>query len=431
MLNIGKEGKNALWLIFGRIIQMLISFFVNILSARYLGPNNYGLVNYGLAYVSFFTSLCTLGLNSVIIRNFVEFPEEEGQAIGTALLLRIISSILSVIMIWCIVSVVDKNEPLTKSVVLLSSISLIFHVFETFNFWFQSKYKSKVTSIATLLAYTLVATYKIILLILSKNILWFAVANSIDYILIALFLYLAYKKSKGPRLCFSKYKAKQLLEKSWHYILSGMMIAVYGQTDKLMLKHMLNEAEVGYYATATSLSLCWVFVLSAIIDSMYPTIIAYHKKSKEAFNEKNKQLYSIVIYLSFFVSIFISIFGYQGILFLYGENFLGAVTPLSIVTWYTALSYLGVARNAWIVCENKQRYLKYMYFNAALLNVLLNYILIPKYAASGAAIASLVTQLSTSIILPFFIKEMRPNCKLMLQAINPKILISFVKKFNN
>jgi Na+-driven multidrug efflux pump len=90
---------------------------------------------------------------------------------------------------------------------------------------------------------------------------------------------------------------------------------------------------------------------------------------------------------------------------------------LKIITWYTAFSYLGVARNAWIVSEGRQRYLKYMYLGAAIINVALNCLFIPIMGAAGAAVASLITQVFTSIILPLFFKEMRPNARLILEAI--------------
>ena len=110
-------------------------------------------------------------------------------------------------------------------------------------------------------------------------------------------------------------------------------------------------------------------------------------------------------------------FGTPVIKILYGEAYLPAVNVLKIVTWYTAFSYLGVARNAWIVAEGKQKYLKYIYTVAALLNVIINFALIPVMGAEGAALASFITQVLTSIVLPLFIKELRPNAKLMLEAI--------------
>ena len=90
---------------------------------------------------------------------------------------------------------------------------------------------------------------------------------------------------------------------------------------------------------------------------------------------------------------------------------------MRILTWYVAFSYLGVARNAWIVSYGKQNYLKYLYMGAALANVLLNALMIPPWGASGAALASLLTQISTILVFPALIKDLRPNVRLMLDAI--------------
>ena len=196
-----------------------------------------------------------------------------------------------------------------------------------------------------------------------------------------------------------------------------MMVAIYAQTDKLMLKQMLDESAVGFYAIATTICGMWTFVLSAIIDAMYPTIVQSFKQNQALFEKKNRQLYAIVFYISVLVSIAFVFLGDFAINILYGEAFAPAALPLKIITWYTAFSYFGVARNAWMVCNEKQKYLKYMYIFAAILNVLLNAIMIPLWGPAGAALASLITQVFTSIILPYFIKDLRPNAKLMLEAI--------------
>lgn len=426
MLNINKsnnkntsnirEVKNATWIIGGRIAQMLLSFVVSVITVRYLGPQNHGLISYGAAYVAFFTSLCTLGINSVIIKNFVDYPEEQGVTIGSSIFMRFISSLLSAILIVCIVNILDYDEPLTKAVVSLCSISLVFSVFDTFNYWFQWQYNSKVSSIATLIAYIVSSLYRLILIKLEKDVQWFALTTSLDNILIAMFLFVVYRKNSGPNLKISLNKSKQLIKSSYHYIFSGMMVAIYMQTDKLMLKHMLDETSVSYYSLAASISNLWTFVLVAIIDSIYPTILRLYKTDEDAFNKKNRQLYAIVIYISVFVSLILVLFGDKVISILYGEAYIEAVAPLQIITWYTTFAYLGVARNAWIICKNKQKYLKYMYLCAAIINVVLNYIFIPIIGVTGAALASLITQIFTSMVLPYLWKEMRPNVMLMLDA---------------
>lgn len=412
-----KETKNAIWIIGGRVIQMLISFFVGILTARYLGPGNYGILNYAGAYVAFFTAFCTLGINSVILKDFVDHPDEQGQAIGTTLILRGLSSVLSSIMIIGIVMAIDTGESLTIMVTALCSVALIFQVADTLNYWFQSRYQSKVSSVATLIAYIVTSSYRIYLLIMQKDIRWFAFATSVDCICVAVILFWAYKKENGPRLSFSFYKAKELLGASYNYILASMMVAIYGQTDKMMLKQMLDETSVGYYSLASTINNMWVFFLAAIIDSLYPTIIRYANENRILFEKKNRQLYAIVIYISIFVAVGFMLFGELIIKILYGETYLPAAMPLKIVCWYTVFSYLGMARNAWIVSTNNQKYLKYICGGAAVANVLLNLLLIPVWGASGAALASLVTQISTIVFIPLLIPNMRPNVKLMLEAL--------------
>ena len=412
-----KEFSNAGWLIGGRIIQMVLSLFVGLLTARYLGPGNYGLINYAATYVAFFTSFCTLGINSVIVKNFVDKPQEEGETLGTAIFLRVISSLLSAVTIIALSLIIDANEITTIIVVALCSLALPFQVFDTINYWFQSKYKSKITSIVTLIAYVVTSAYKIVLLIFQKSVFWFALATAIDYVCIAIFLVIAYFKHGGPKLSFSKKKGKELISSSYHYILSGMMVSIYGHTDKFMLKHMLNDSAVGYYSVAVAVCAMWTFVLSAIIDSIVPSILRLYNEDEENFNRKNRQLYSIVFYVSAIVSVGFLVFGDIIIEILYGKEFLSASTPLKIITWYTAFSFLGVARNPWLICKGQQKYLKYIYLSAAIINVLLNFIFIPILGESGAALASLITQICTSMIIPCFIKGMRGNVKLMLEGI--------------
>ena len=67
--------KNAGWIVFGKIGQMVISLIVGLLTARYLGPSNYGLINYANAYIAFFISFCTIGINSILVKEFIDNPD--------------------------------------------------------------------------------------------------------------------------------------------------------------------------------------------------------------------------------------------------------------------------------------------------------------------------------------------------------------------
>ena len=191
-----------------------------------------------------------------------------------------------------------------------------------------------------------------------------------------------------------------------------------------MLRHMMDDIAVGNYAIAISLSTTWAFVLSAIIDSLSPGIMKLHRKDRKQYEKKNRQLYAIVFYVSCAVSLGICVFASPIIHILYKHVYDGAIVPLRIVVWYTAFSYLGVARNTWMVCESKQKYLMGLYAVAAGLNVIMNAVMIPVWGGAGAAMASLLTQISTTMIIPLFISELRPNTKLLLDAILLKDLVN-------
>jgi O-antigen/teichoic acid export membrane protein len=419
-----KVAKNASWLIAARIVQMGVNLIVGLLTARYLGPSNYGLINYGKVYTSFFLSICNLGINSVIVKELVDQPEKDGVILGTSLGLKALSSFISAITILILVSFIDTGDTITFIVVAACCLGMLFNVLDTFNYWFQARLQSKVTAIATLTAYIITSIYKIYLLITGKGVVCFALASAVDYAALGAILYAMYRKYQGGSLRVSVEYSKKLLKKSVPYILPGLMISVYGQTDKFMLKQMISDAEIGYYATAVYVCEIWCFILTAIIDSMQPDIMAAYHRSKEEFDYKNKLLYGIVFYLSMIASAFIALFSKYIVLILYGEAYLPAAAPLRIITWYTAFSYLGVARNAWIVCNDCQKYLKYVYVSAAISNVILNRILIPVWGSSGAALASLIAQILTTMVVPFVIKPLRENSKLMLEA----ILLKGIKK---
>ena len=409
--------KNAGWLMTGRIINMILSFVIGLITARFLGPGNYGLIGYAIAYFTFFTSICTLGIHSIIVKNFIDHPEEEGLALGSTIVLRIIAAVLSLITIAGITLIVDRNDHLAIIVVLLYNISLVFQSFDIFHQWFQSKLLSKYYAISTLISYLAMSLYKIYLLATGKSVIWFALSNSVDYLVVAIFLFAFYKKCGGPKLRFSWQKGKQLLKLSYSYILVGVMCSAYSITDKFMLKQLIGESEVGYYTLAFSVSSMGTFILSAIIESVSPSIMQYHNDDKQKYIQTNKRLYAIVFYVSILMSVFVFIISPLFVRIVYGEEYMPAVNPLRVAVWYVAFSYLGVARDVWIVCEKKQKYLKYIYLGSALLNIAVNIALIPFFGSVGAAFASLLTQISTIFIFPLLFKDLRPNVKLIIDAV--------------
>ena len=96
---------------------------------------------------------------------------------------------------------------------------------------------------------------------------------------------------------------------------------------------------------------------------------------------------------------------------------------LQVLTWFTAFSYIGTVRNIWMLAENQQKYLWIINGIGAIFNILLNFLLIPVLSGVGAAIASVATQFFTNVVVGFILKPIRPNNRLMMQSLNPRVLI--------
>lgn len=414
---------NTKWIILGKIFQMSISLIIGMITARYLGPSNFGIINYTSSFIAFFTSICTLGLNGIIVKEIMDNPDIEGTILGTSIGMRILSSILSSISILFIINIINSGDEQFLIVGSLQVISLLFQSFDMINYWYQAKLMSKYSAIIQSVGYLAVTIYRIILLIQGKSVEWFAFCTSLDMIVNSILLLVSYYKNGGQKLTFSFDKAKYMLNNSYHFILSGLMVSVYGQMDKIMIGQMISTKEVGFYSTATAISGMWTFILLAIIDSSRPIIIDAKNQNDSLYETRIKQLYSVIIWLSLIVSILITIFARPIVTILYGEDFIGTIRPLQIVTWSTLFSYLGVARGIWIVCESKQKYIKYLTFSGAISNLILNLILIPTLGISGAALATLITQIITNFIMPLLISDIRINSIYIIDAFLLKGLI--------
>lgn len=423
-----KVVRNASWLIGCKIIQSIFSFAIGIITVRYLGPSNYGLISYVSAIVAFFVPIMQLGFPSVLVNEIVNHPDDEGKILGTSLMFNLISAIASVVGIVIFVSVANAGEKETILVCSLYSLNLIFQATEIMQYWFQAKLMSKYSSIVSLIAYVIVAIYKIYILVSGKSVLWFSIIHVIEYFIISILLMLLYRKFSSQKLSFSYLLGKQILSKSQYYILSGLLLVIFTQTDKIMLKFMVDEIETGYYAAALTCIGITSFVFSSIIDSARPSIFEAKKHSEELFEKSLLLLFSVVIYLSFLQSIFMTVFSNLIVLILYGQSYMPAGPILKIAVWYVTFSNIGSVESIWIVSENKQKYLPLINLFGAVLNIFVNILLIPTWGACGAALASVFTQVFSKFFLFLLIKPMRPIGKIMLKSFNPMILIDFLRK---
>lgn len=423
--------KNATWIIACKIVQSIIQLIIGMFSARYLGPYNYGLINYAASIVAFALPIMQLGLRSTLVYELVETPEKEGEIMGTSLLMNTISSLLCILGVAGFASVANFGEPQTIIICILYSISLFFAALEMMQYWFQYKLLSKYSSSIMLFSYIVVSAYKIFLLVCSKSVYWFAVTHSIEYGIIGISLIAVYIKNGGQKLCFSLGRARKMISRSKYYILSAMMVVIIQNIDHIMITSMISKEENGFYSAAITSATVVQFIYLAIVDSFRPIILASKKENPHQYEKNISCLYGIIIYLTIAQSIVFTVFAKLIISILYGADYAASIPVLQILVWYVVFSAIGVVRNVWILAEDKQKYLWIINLSGALFNIGLNAVMIPFWGACGAAFASLLTQCFANFLLGFIMKPLRPNNQLMLKGIRPKFLFYQVKLIVN
>lgn len=416
---------NTGWIMFAQVYQMLLSLVIGVISARYLGPSNYGTINYAASYISFFTIACALGLEGIVVKEMVDNRDNEGVVLGSSIVMRLIAGFLSMITVCIIVAVINPGDRLLLVVAFLQSLILLFNAFHIIDFWYQSLLRSKVSSIIKCIAYTGMSAYRVWLLVTGKSVEWFAFATSLDALLIAVLFLYRYKKDGTHKLKFSSSMSKHLIGLSYHLIISYLMAAVYNQMDRLMIGRMIDQTHVGYYAAASTICHMWLFVPQALANSAQPIIMELKSRDESIYIRRLQQLSCTIFWIGVMFAVGVTILSHFIIDILYGEAYSPARTPLLFMIWSTVFSAMSYARSIWMISENKQKYNKNILLCGVITNLILNGILIPKIGMIGAAFATLVTEIVCCFVAPFCIKHTRTYVKYMIGSLNPiKLLLN-------
>lgn len=417
--NYGKVFHNAKWIVLCRVAQSLLQLVVGMLCARYLGPSDYGLIGYAASLLTFALPLMRLGLNNTLVKELVEDPEQEGQIMGTALVLNLLAALAGMAGVCAFAAAANPVDSRAVLVCGLYSLSLIFSAVEMIQYWFQYRLLSGRCAGVMLMAYMAASAYRIFLLANGAEIQWFALTNSVDQGIVGIVLLLIFFRM-GGRLSFSFQRAKLLLASSRYYLFSALVAVLFQSTDRILLTAIAGTAENGLYICAVTCATMAQFVFLAITDSFRPVILEQHRQNREKFERDVAGLYSITFYLALAQCLVMTLGADWIVRLLYGRAYLPAAPLLRVLSCQFIFSCMGVVRNVWILAEEKQKYLWRINLFGALLNIGLNLLLIPRWGALGAAATSLLTQFGANFVMGFVIAPIRDNNRLLLRGMDPR-----------
>ena len=418
---IRRYGANTAWLMGEKVLRMFMGLFVGIWVARYLGPEQFGLLSYAQSFVFLFTAIATLGLDSIVVRELVKDNSQRNVLLGTAFTLKLIGSLCILPLLWLGVQF-TSNDSYTNLLIFIIASGTIFQSFNVIDFYYQSSVLSKYVAFANTITLAISSIIKIVLILNEASLLAFAIVGVFDTIILSLGLIYFYWQKTHHSLRewqFDKVVATRLLADSWPLILSSVMISLSMKIDQVMIKEMLDNNAVGQYAAAVRISEAWYFLPMAICNSVFPAIINAKKVSETLYYQRLKRLYFVMVWLGVAVALPMTFMSDWIISLLYGSAYIQAGQILMIHIWAGIFVGLGVASSAWINIEKLMLISMFRTAFGLIINISLNYLLIISVGIIGAATATLLSQICASYLYDVLDRRMHKNFKMKTSSLLP------------
>jgi len=411
---------NTSWMMGEKIFTMGLLMVVSIFVARYLGPENYGILSYAISLASLFAIATHMGLSGLAVRELVNQPDEHEELMGTIFGIKLTGGIIAMVAFLAFIFATGDINEVEFWVLLVVSGTILLKPFEVFDFWFQAKVKAKYSSIVRAISTIILSAIKIGLVVLGAQLLAFAGAYLFQAILITILFVYFFKKEANISLKKWKFKllrAKELLGQGWMIMLGAIFAMVYIKIDQVMIRWLVDAEEVGIYSVAAKLSEAWYFIPTVIVASLFPKLLELQKKDEAQFKVRLQHLFDFLFVMALTLAIIVTFISEPAINLLYGVEFGKSAVILSIHIWAGLFIFMRAVFSKWILVEDAIAFSMITQGSGALVNILLNLILIPLHAGIGAAIATILSYAMASYFSLFFYKKSRPIFWMMTKSL--------------
>jgi PST family polysaccharide transporter len=418
--NLIKVLDNIGWLFFDKILRMGVGLIVGVWVARYLGPEQFGLFNYSVAFVGLFGVVAGLGLQGIVVRDIVRNPLGKAETIGSAAALQFVSGLIAYGLTLIAIFWLRPDDALARTLVAILGSVMLVKVSDVAAYWFEAQVQSKFIVWVQNSVFLVFAALKVFFILQNASIFSFVWAAMVEAVVVSV-LMLVMLGLHGPHfheLRVSISRVRILLIDSWPLFLSNIAVTVYMKIDQIMIGQILNDQDVGIYSAAVRISELWYFIPMAIAASVFPSILEAKKISEDIYYKRLQRIYDLMVWLSICVAVPMTFMSSLLVTSLFGDDYAAAGSVLAVHIWAAVFVFLGVASGQWFLSENRQMLSLQRTVLGALINVILNIFLIPRYEIMGAALATVVAQLFAALLFDLVQKETRKMFVMKSRSLN-------------
>ncbi|MBW2968414.1 flippase [Candidatus Woesearchaeota archaeon] len=392
--------KNTLLFSIGNILNRVFAFFLIVAIARYLGDVGLGIYSFAFAFMEVAGLFSEFGIYTLVVRSVARDTKRTKRFLDNYFTLKLCLLIVFTIIIniGVFLSPYDTSRQL---VVFLASIAyLLLQMQNPFFAIFQAherlEFESGIRTIESLLNLALAITA----ISLGKGILSVLIAIIISRAIVLTLGFLVFSKAYMlPHIHLNLKFWKRLIKDSLPFWLTNIFNTLYFYFDTLMLSFLLGAAVTGWYNASYRLVAALTFIPITVMYVSFPIMSRLHLQNKKTlqfmFNRLLKYLLTIIIPVAFGSTLLAE----RIITQIYGDQFLNSIIVLKILIWAEIFVFVNQVSIILLNASNQQRAVARTVGICAGINILLNFVLIPSYQHTGAAIATLIAQAANFIIL--------------------------------
>lgn len=425
--------KDGFLLLIAKLVSICSGTLIAIFVARYYGVNIYGQYTTAIAFSTFILTFTDLGLDTFMLKECSRNKDLLKKYYGNILMIKLIVLLISSILILGLASILGYSYIVKQLILILLPNSIINYVISTFFVVMQIKDKLSVNAKIQILQSFMIISVAIMVIIFKLNIYTYSLLQS----LISVILLIIYLNIVPVAIKLSFKYTKTLLFGSIFFGLSSLLYIVYYKVDTVMLSLIRGTYEVGIYESAYKVVNILISLIVILDNLVMPKFFKLYKENKS----KMIRIYEVLLKNGLIFGIpFSIILMYMSdyiINILYGSQYKDSIFILKILVWTVVIRLLAAIAGFVITASDNMN--KKVKFQAifAILNIIMNAILIPIYGVAGAAFATVITELMVFITYYVFVNKLfggKLNLSIILKCIVMDVILivilSLFKDFN-
>ena len=415
--------SNTNFVLIERLVTSIFGLLSVVAIARLMGPADYGSFAYVSSVAGIFLAAGHLGLDGLLVKEFVKNKRISFLILGTSSFIKLSVLLIFGILLICYGYLNPIHTHTEKLLFLVFGLLFVSHPFTSvLNSWFQANEHFKYASLLRIFIVFASTSLKLLIIFKGFSIESVGLVHSMFFVVEAVFAFALFSYLKGTNIRnwrFSKALSRSLIKEGAPLFLGTVLAVVYFKVDIVMLRYYHDEIIVGNYALIPRLLQVVQIAPMVITMVAFPHLVRLLNTGEGVFFNATKNIYSRVQLLAIIIGLGLFFTGGDILIFVFGKQFESAVLALKIACLSIPFLFIRIVSTKIFIALNLGK--KFIIFEALglLVNIVVNFLLIPPFGGAGAAIATVCSLCFSSIFSLFLFKKSREILRIIFNSIIP------------